>query len=159
MARFGVVCDARLDAVARADSDDDTLRRFIVRHYRYDPERRERRHVVVAAFDSRREFTACMAKASEQIERRRSAGEHVDPGEHVSGVVHEPGYGRRAANGRLVIRAISHGVAPGPWLDNLEMPPNVAVLRSQPQPGQPPRASLERLLRRWHASGRHRWFR
>jgi hypothetical protein len=42
--------------VAEVDPDDDSIRRFIVRHYRYDPDRHERRHVVVAAFDSEREF-------------------------------------------------------------------------------------------------------
>jgi hypothetical protein len=30
----------------------------VVRHYRFDPARRERRHVVVAAFDNKREFEA-----------------------------------------------------------------------------------------------------
>lgn len=133
-----VLSAARLDAVARVDPGDDALRRYVVRHYRYDPERHDRRHVVVAAFDSRREFSACLKEASQEIERRKSAGEHVDPREHVSGVVREPGSGRRSANGRLVRRAISHGVAPGLWLDDLDMPPNVAVLRSRAGPGQRP---------------------
>lgn len=141
--------DARLVPVARVDPDDDTVRRYIVHHYRYDPKRHERRHVVVAAFDSRREFDACLNTASEEIERRQAAGEYVDAAEHVSGVVHEPGYARRAANGRLVMRAISHGVAPGPWMDDLEMPSNIAVFRSRPEPGQRARATLGRLMRRW----------
>jgi hypothetical protein len=128
-----------IDAVARVDPDDDALRRYIVRHYRYDPERHERRHVVVAAFDSKREFNACFNAASAEIERRKSAGERVDPGEHVSGVVHEAGYSQRAANGRLVMRAISRGVAPGPWMDDLEMPSNIAVFRARAEPGQRPR--------------------
>jgi hypothetical protein len=42
--------------MAQVDPADDSIKRFIVRHYRYDPERRERRHVVVAAFDNEPEY-------------------------------------------------------------------------------------------------------
>jgi hypothetical protein len=123
--------------VARVDPDDDNLRRYIVRHYRYDPERHERRHVVVAAFDSRREYNGCFQAASAELERRKAAGEEVDPTEHVSGTVHEPGHRRRAANGRLVMRALGHGVAAGPWLDQLEMPSNMAVFGASAGPVRP----------------------
>jgi len=142
--------DVRLDVVARVDPDDDNLRRYIVRHYQYDPARHERRHVVVAAFDSRREFNACLQAVSEEIERRRAAGERVDPVEHVSGVVHDPGSRRRAANGRLVMRALSHGVAPAQWMEDLELPSNTAILRAA---GRFPRrrGPLGRLIRRWAA--------
>jgi hypothetical protein len=109
------------------DPEDDDVQRFVVRHYRYDPQRRERRHVVVAAFDNEREFVACMEGVQAEIMRRREAGEPVDPGEHASGTVHEPGYRRRAANGHLMIRALRHGVVPGPWLDELELPANISI--------------------------------
>ena len=117
-------------SVARVDPGDDTVKRFIVRHYRYDPQRRERRHVVVAAFDNEREFQACMDSVQAEIRRRREAGEPVEPGEHASGVVHEQGYLRRAANGHLVTRAIRHGVA-GRWIDDLELPSNMSVARAE----------------------------
>jgi len=142
--------------VARVDPDDDSLRRYIVRHYRYDPERHERRHVVVAAFDSRREFSACFRAVSEDMQRRESAGPEVDPSERVSGIVQEPGSGRRAANGRLVRRALSHGVAPGPWMDDLEMPSNMAVFGPGVGSRHRPQARLERLIRRWLANRRSR---
>jgi len=120
--------------VARVDPGDDSIERFIVRHYRYDPQRRERRHVVVAAFDNEPEFWACMEGVQAEIRRRREAGEPVDPGEHSSGVVHEPGYLRRAANGHLVSRAIRHGVA-GRWIGELELPSNMSVVRAERPPG------------------------
>jgi hypothetical protein len=119
--------------VARVDPGDDLIERFIVRHYRYDLQRRERRHVVVAAFDNEPEFHGCMASVHAEITRRRDAGEPVDPCEHVSGVVHEPGYLRRAANGHLVTRAIRHG-ATGSWIEELELPSNMGVVRA----GRPP---------------------
>jgi hypothetical protein len=117
--------------VVRVDPGDDSIERFIVWHYRYDPQRRERRHVVVAAFDNEPEFLACIETVRGEIERRKSHGEVVDPREHVSGTVHEPGYLRRAANGHLVWRALQRGVTPGPWLDELELPANMAVARAE----------------------------
>jgi hypothetical protein len=119
--------------VARVDPGDDSIERFIVRHYRYDSQRRERRHVVVAAFDNEREFRACMEGVQAEITRRRDAGEPVDPGEHTSGIVYKPGYLRRAANGHLVTRAIRHGAA-GRWIEELELPSNMGVVRA----GRPP---------------------
>jgi hypothetical protein len=45
-------CGSNLMLVVQIDAGDDSIRRFIVRHHRYDPDRR-RRHVVVAAVDGR----------------------------------------------------------------------------------------------------------
>jgi len=86
--------------------------------------------VVVAAFDNERELWACMEGLQAEIRRRREAGEPVDPREHASGVVHEPGYLRRAANGHLASRAIEHG-AGGPWIEELELPSNISVVRME----------------------------
>src|SRR5215469_18582738 len=99
----------------RVDPEDDSIERFIVHHYRYDPQRRERRHVVVAAFDNEHEYRACLDSVHDEINARRGRGEQVDPTEHASGIVHEPGYLRRAANGHLLTRAMRHG-ATGPWI-------------------------------------------
>jgi hypothetical protein len=120
--------------VARVDPEDDTIWRFIACHYRYDPQRRERRNVVVAAFDNRAEYVACVEGIGAEIARRREGGEPVDPREHASGVVHEPGYLRRSANGHLVSRAIRHG-AGGSWLSELELPSNMSLVRMERPPG------------------------
>jgi hypothetical protein len=114
--------------VARVDPEDDRIQRFVVHHYRYDPQRRERRHVVVAAFDNEPEFLACLESVRAGIESR---GELADPREHASGTVRESGYRRRAANGHLVRRAIRHGVATVPWLDELELPSNMSFVCAQ----------------------------
>jgi hypothetical protein len=119
--------------VARVDPEDDTIWRFIACHYRYDPQRRERRHVVVAAFDNEAEYFACVESIGDEIARRRERGEPVDPREHASGVVHEPGYLHRSANGHLVLRAIRHGVT-GSWIERLELPSNMSIMRA----GGPP---------------------
>jgi hypothetical protein len=122
-----------LQSVARVDPEDDDIRRFVVRHYRYDPDRHERRHVIVAAFDNEREYRACMERAVAEIRARRERGEPVEPTEHVTGEVQEPGYRRKQQNARLVERAMRHGVRP-PELENLEMPSNVAFLQAERDP-------------------------
>ena len=123
-------------SVAQVDPKDDTIRRFIARHYRYDPARRERRHVVVAAFDNEPEFLACIRRVTAEIGQRRQRGQDVDAREHASGVVYEPGYLRRAANGHLVSRAFKRGIAGLP-LEELELPTNMAVFRSEhPRPSR-----------------------
>lgn len=64
-----------------------------------------------------------------ETRRRREVGEPVDRGEHLSGVVHEPGYLRQAANEHLVMRAIRHRVT-GRWLDELERPCGMSIARA-----------------------------
>jgi hypothetical protein len=117
-------------SVAQVDPNDDTIRRFVARHYRYDSARRERRHVVVAAFDNEPEFLACIRRVTAEIGQRRQRGQDVDAREHASGVVYEPGYLRRAANGHLISRAIKRGIA-GLRFEELELPTYIAVFRSE----------------------------
>lgn len=119
--------------MARVEPADDGIRRFIVHHYRYDPGRRERRHVVVAAFDNEPEFLVCIEDVQAEIAQRRERAEHVDPREHASGVVHEPGYLRRAANAHLLRRAFKHGVAALRFAE-LELQFNMVVFRADPPP-------------------------
>ena len=113
--------------MARVDASDDSIRRFVVSHYRYDPQRHERRHVVVDAFDDEAEFLQSMESIRRDIDERRAAGGHVDRNEHASGVVYEPGARRRAATGHLVRSMMAHGVDPRPWIDLDDLPSNVAL--------------------------------
>jgi hypothetical protein len=98
---------------ARIDADNDDLLRYVVRRYAYDRQRRERRHQVVAAFDNEREWGAFLDHAAAQLGQDRAAGLVTDPRDHHTGLVLEPGYQRRAQNGRLapIFAAGSY-----PWL-------------------------------------------
>jgi hypothetical protein len=77
------------------DPDDDSICRWVVWHYRYDPDRSERRNVVVAAFDNRHEFDADIEKRAARLRACKERGEDVDPAEHISGLMQEPGYASR----------------------------------------------------------------
>jgi hypothetical protein len=99
-------------AMACVDHNDDSVRRFIVRHYAYDPGRHERRHILVAAYDNEPEFKEQIDRRSRELKNRRERGESVDPREHISGTCLEPGEAHRRAAVRLVMAAIRHGVAP-----------------------------------------------
>ncbi len=113
--------------MAEVDVEDDSIRRYVLWHYRYDPQRHERRNVVVAAFDDEREFLSCQELLQADINRRRDAGEGVDRREHVSGGVYEPDHLRRAAYGHLIRRMIEHGVDPRPWIDPDDVPGNMGL--------------------------------
>lgn len=110
---------------------DDSVRRFVVRHYRYDPHRHQRRHVVVAAFDNEAEYLALLGTIRADIDRRIAAGEPVDHDEHASGTVYEPGHLLRAANGHVFTRMTEHGVDPRPWLQEHELPSNIGFLTAE----------------------------
>jgi hypothetical protein len=113
------------------DSNDDLIRRYVVRSYAYDPERHERRHQVVAAFDNEQEFRALINARKDELERRRAAGEVVRPLEHYSGVVLEAGYRRRTALARLVWKATGRRVSLSEaTLDRVDWHPDVGFLWS-----------------------------
>jgi hypothetical protein len=109
--------------------DDDGTQRFVVRRYAFDSLRHERRHIVVAVVDNRREFEALCDRLNGDLQRRRAFGEAVDPREHISGVVMEPGYLARSANGHLVRRALAHGVFPA-RLRSLDLPYNMGLVHA-----------------------------
>src|SRR3984893_19167673 len=78
-------------SVAAVDPDDDTIARWVVAHYRSDPDRRERRHVVVAAFDNPDEFHADIHARAEQLRARRESGDGVDRLARITGGAHVAG--------------------------------------------------------------------
>lgn len=122
--------------MARVDPDNDDVRRYVVRRYAYDPERHERRHQVVAAFDNEREFMALIHARKEELDRRRALGEEVSPLDYYSGVALEPGYRRRTALQRLDWKAIGRGVSlTEATLARVDWRPDVGFFWSRP--GQP----------------------
>jgi hypothetical protein len=60
--------------VVKVDPTDDTIDRWIVQWYRFDPERHERRQTIVAAFDNAAEMQTEMSRLSHQLRDRKRAG-------------------------------------------------------------------------------------
>jgi hypothetical protein len=98
----------------QVDADDDTIRRHVVWHYRYDPDRHERRNVTLAAFDHRNEYDQYVAARDEELRTAKAAG-RAEADERISGTTLESGHRRRAQNQRLVSRAMARGVWPRVW--------------------------------------------
>jgi hypothetical protein len=118
--------------VAIVDPDDDNIHRYVVRRYAHDPERHERRHRVVVAFDNEVEFLRLVELLSEDLRRRRETGDPVEPSEHFTGVMLEPGYRRRQQDGRILKRLIRHGATiSDDLLARLELPRGMAYVRSR----------------------------
>ncbi|MEO5610193.1 MAG: hypothetical protein ABIQ61_13140 [Ornithinibacter sp.] len=127
------------------DPDDDSIRRWVVRHYRYDPDRRERRHVTVGAFDTKREFKAAFDRAQRDVAAREDDG--GDRREYISGSRLDPGDRARARVGRFVRRSMEHGVDPWISVTEEELPHNTARYTTT-SPHQHLIAPLQRL-KRW----------
>jgi hypothetical protein len=118
--------------MATVDPDDDSIRRYVVRRYAYDPERHERRHQVVKAFDNERDFLRLIEALGADLRRRREAGEPIDPLEHYTGMTLDPGYRRRHQDGRILMRAIRHRVSlSDDVLGRLDLPSNMSMLRAR----------------------------
>jgi hypothetical protein len=121
--------------MGKVDPDDDSLRRFVAWHFRYDADRREWRNVVLAAFDDEGEFWSFLDARHAELQAAQAAGE-LDAREQVSGVIHEPGHRTRSQNRRLLRRALDHGVWPSGW-DPRDPPDGVSVVSA----GDPDRPS------------------
>jgi hypothetical protein len=91
--------------MTQVDPDDDSIWRITLRHYRYDPERRERRHVDLATFDNEAEFFAELGRRQRDLEQRRQQGT-ADPREHYTGLPKEPGYEVRRQKKRRALRVM-----------------------------------------------------
>jgi len=79
--------------MARVDPDDDSVRRYVLWHYRFDDRRNERRNVASAAFDSEIEFLREFGEhhaASSILKSRRRGGARRVPRETVKPI----GYAR-----------------------------------------------------------------
>jgi len=110
------------------DPDDDTARRWVIHHFRFDPERNQRRYVFVAAFDNEREYRAAIVRASDEVTAEIAAGTR-DPRENISGLVMEPGHLAAAARGHKIRRAMEHGVIPAGLLSAGPLPTNMSVIQ------------------------------
>ncbi len=119
--------------MAQVDPDDDEIERFVVRRYAYDPARRERRNMIVAAFDNSLEFEAAIHAAAANLRRRRESGEDVDSREHVSGIVLEPGDHRKQQAGRTIKRGATLDAETWDRLGN-DLPSGMGVVRFESDP-------------------------
>lgn len=113
------------------DEMDDSITRYVVRHYRFDRDRHERRAVVVGVYDTEREWRAHLDRVTADIARRRGSGERVDRREHSTGGILRPGDRERAATAHLVRRAVEHGVNPAGLLRGRELPSSMVVFGAE----------------------------
>jgi hypothetical protein len=110
--------------MATVDPEDDGIRRYVVRRYTFEPERGERRHRVVAAFDNEPEYRAFLTAATAELQRRLDGGTQVDPREHYSGMILDPGHRQRARDARFLRRATQRRALAEGRRDEPDLPPN-----------------------------------
>lgn len=112
--------------MGQVDPEDDTIWRWVIRHYRFDPSRNERRHVVVAAYANKAEYDLELDQYCSRIRAGISAGTRSQR-EHVSGMAIHPGYRAEQARAHAVRRAMKHGADFRPLLSDGPLPSNMAV--------------------------------
>lgn len=93
--------------MAQVDPDDDCIERWVIWHFRYDPSRRERRNVVVAAFDNEREWRELLNSLTEALIQAKAGGA-AEAAEHLGGAVKPPGYAVRMSEQRVPPRGKKH---------------------------------------------------
>jgi hypothetical protein len=98
--------------VAEVDPEDDSIGRYIVRHYAYDAARRERRHQTIVAFDDRMQSEAYIHDANARLRALQAVDRDVDPVEYYSGVLKPAGEDHRQHLRRVAQAAIEHGAQP-----------------------------------------------
>ena len=76
--------------MAEVDPSDDSRTRWVLRWFRFDPERNERRNVTIAAYSRKREFDGEFRKLQRDLDALKSDGRAEDV-EHISGVKYEKG--------------------------------------------------------------------
>ena len=108
------------------DPGDDSICRWVLHHYRFDPERHQRRNVVVAAYNDETEFEAALATYARRIQTEVADGTR-EPAEHVSGVLWRAGHQAAQARGRTLRKAIMRGVDPRRLPLDGPLPSNVTV--------------------------------
>lgn len=99
--------------VARIDPFDESLDRWVVEHYAFDPERNERWNRPVAAFDHPDEMVTFIEVAATELKRRQRQG-LADEREHYSGTHRGPGYEKASQRERIAARMNRRrGTSPG----------------------------------------------
>lgn len=58
--------------MAEVDPKDDSISRWALHHYRFDPERRQCRNVVIAAYDNEADFDEALETYRQRIRAPRS---------------------------------------------------------------------------------------
>jgi hypothetical protein len=124
------------------DANDDTKGRWIVYHYRYDPERRERRHVIVACFDKKKDWLRFFDQTAKLLQEEKEAGT-AESKEWISGSKRPAGHDRALREFREARR------------NSTAFTPSVIPVRGLPQPltSTPPSIAYfgarRRAARKW----------
>ena len=94
--------------MSEVDPEDDTVHRYLVWHFKYDQNRRQRRMVVLGAFNTFPEAERLFLSKSNELVLLVASGQ-ADPRERMSLDNRYPGHHARAVEGRLAMRKMKSG--------------------------------------------------
>jgi hypothetical protein len=120
---------------------DDSKSRWVVFHYRYVEQRKQRRQVVIACFDNRREWRRFIREDSKRLQAAKEGGT-ADPKERISGNFRPAGYDRAYREVRRLSRNSARSTpmeisGPGTTEDSIEAETSQAFPIETDVPGMP----------------------
>lgn len=117
--------------MSEIDISDDSLTRYVVKHYKFDPSTKHFIHLELMAFDNKKEFEMKISELGKSLKHLQDSHE-VTSKEYIYGAIYKPGHFDQTNQMHLVKRMIRHGVNPNAYLAQNKKTgfSNYGVLRS-----------------------------
>lgn len=100
--------------MSEIDISDDSLTRFVVKHYKFDRSTKHFVHLELMAFDNKKEFEKKISELGKSLQILQNANK-VSSSEYVYGVIYQPGHFAQTNQMHTVKKMIRHGVNPNAY--------------------------------------------
>jgi hypothetical protein len=107
--------------VPEIDISDDSLTRFVVKHYKFDRSTKHFNHLELIALDNKKEFDKKISELGKSLQILQNANE-VSSKEHIYGVIYQPGHFAQTNQMHIVKKMIRHGVNPNAYFSQNRTP-------------------------------------
>jgi hypothetical protein len=107
--------------MSEIDISDDSLTRYVVKHYKFDPSTKHFIHLELMAFDNKKELEMKISELGKSLKHLQDSHE-VTSKEYIYGAIYKPGHFDQTNQMHLVKRMIRHGVNPNAYFSQNRTP-------------------------------------
>jgi hypothetical protein len=97
--------------MSEVDINNDSITRFVVRHYKYNQNSNHFYHLSVVAFNKKREMLNTIKKLNDQLAGLKDVESNLK-NEYFYGVIYVPGHFAKTSQMHMINKMIRHGVDP-----------------------------------------------
>lgn len=128
--------------MSEVDINNDSLTRFVVKHYKYDQKSNHYSHLNVIAFNNKHEMKNKIKKLNNHLDSLKSNNVAYKK-EYFYGVIYKPEHFAKTNQMHLINKMIRHGVSP-----TKHLPPDQisGLLYTSKLPKQKPRNRISSIL-------------